>query len=219
MPAIIFDFDGVIVDSEPMHEAALRATLRREGMDFTPEDYRAKYLGFDDRDICLEVARAHDRMLSDVDLARLMQLKCVESSSAIARGMTPPFQGSVELFRAAAGAGPVAICSGARRQEIDAVLAKLGIAGLARVIVSADDVARSKPDPASYRLVVSRLGLRAAECVAIEDTLWGVQSAQGAGVRAVAVCHSMTAAELALADRVVGSIGELSVEDLLGILS
>ena len=116
MPAIIFDFDGVIVDSEPMHEAALRATLRAEGMDFSAQDYRTKYLGFDDRDICIAVAHSYGRTLTSEALARLMQLKCIRTQEAIAQGVATPFPGSVELLKAAAAAGPVAICSGARRE-------------------------------------------------------------------------------------------------------
>jgi HAD superfamily hydrolase (TIGR01509 family) len=218
MPAIIFDFDGVIVDSEPMHEAALRETLRAEGMDFSPQEYRAKYLGFDDRDICVGVARSHGRTLSDSDLAHLMRLKCQKTMDAIAAGIAAPFPGSIELLKAAAAAAPTAICSGARREEIDAVLARLGVLGLAKTIVSADDVAKSKPDPESYRLVVERLGgVKAQECVAIEDTAWGVQSAVGAGVRVVAVCHSMTGAELAKAHRVVASTLDISLAELLAM--
>jgi beta-phosphoglucomutase len=217
MPAIIFDFDGVIVDSEPMHEAALRSTLRAEGMDFTAEDYRTKYLGFDDRDICVQVAAAHGKTLSPTDLARLMRLKCVKTQEAIARGDAAPFPGSVELFRAACAAGPVAICSGARREEIDAVLTSLRITGLANVIVSADDVTKSKPDPESYRLTAQRLREKPQRCVTIEDTAFGVRSAKGAGVRVVAVCHSMKRQELAAADRVVASTAELTLADLAAL--
>ena len=217
MPAIIFDFDGVIVDSEPMHEAALRATLRDEGMDFTAADYRTKYLGFDDRDICVQVSAAHGRTLSPSDLARLMRRKCIKTQEAIARGNAAPFPGSVELFRAACAAGPVAICSGARREEIDAVLKSLFICGLAKVIVSADDVTKSKPDPESYRLTVQRLREKPERCVTIEDTAFGVRSAKAAGVRVVAVCHSMTREELAAADRVVASIAELTLADLTSL--
>jgi beta-phosphoglucomutase len=219
MPAIIFDFDGVIVDSEPMHEAALRATLGAEGMHFTPQEYRTKYLGFDDRDICVGVAQSNGRTLSEQDLARLMRLKCEKTMEAIAAGVAAPFPGSVELLRAAGAAAPVAICSGARREEIDAVLARLGAVGLAQVIVSADDVAKSKPDPQSYRLAVERLGVRAPRCVAIEDTAWGVQSALGAGVQVIAVCHSMTAVELGAAHRVVASTKDLSLADLLAMVN
>ena len=217
MPAIIFDFDGVIVDSEPMHEAALRETLRAEGMDFSPQEYRTKYLGFDDRDICVGVARVHGRTLSDTDLGRLMRLKCQKTTEAIAAGVAAPFPGSVELLRSAAAAAPVAICSGARREEIDAVLARLGVAGLAKVITSADDVSKSKPDPESYRLTVERLGEKPQGCVAIEDTARGVQSARGAGVRVIAVCHSMTRSELEGANRIVASTMELTVADLLSM--
>lgn len=217
MPAIIFDFDGVLVDSEPVHEAAIRAAMAELGMGFTPEDYRTRYLGLDDRDIYGAVARALGRALSEADLAGLRDRKWAHVRDAFAAGRAAPIPGAVELYRAAASACPVAICSGARRDEIDLVLARLELRGLARVIVSADDVARSKPDPESYAFAVQRLGTPAHECVAIEDTDKGVAAARGAGVRVIALCRSMTPGELRGADRLVSSMLELSVTDLLAL--
>jgi HAD superfamily hydrolase (TIGR01509 family) len=218
MPAIIFDFDGVLVDSEPVHEAAIRAAMAGLGMRFTAEDYRTRYLGLDDRDIYAAVARAHGRTLSEPELAGLRERKWAHVRESFAAGRAAPFPGAVQLFRAASAACSVAICSGARREEIDFVLARLELRGLARVIVSADEVARSKPDPESYLLATRRLGVPARECVAIEDTDKGVAAARGAGVRVVGVCHSMTAPELGAADRLVESVLELSVGQLLAMV-
>ncbi len=145
-------------------------------MDFSPHDYRTKYLGFDDRDIYSGVATAHKRVLTPAELARLCDLKWTYAQQAIARGEVPTFAGSVELLKAAAAAGPVAICSGARRHEIELILSNLRIRDLVKVLVTADDVPKSKPDPEPYRLTVRQLGLPAAACVAIEDTDKGVQS-------------------------------------------
>jgi beta-phosphoglucomutase len=219
MAAIVFDFDGVLVDSEPVHEAAIRAAMADLGLHFTAEDYRTRYLGLDDRDIYHAVARAHGRTLSEPDLASLRERKWSHVQEAFGAGRAAPLPGAVDLFRSASAACPVAICSGARREEIDFVLARLELRGLARVIVSADDVARSKPDPESYVLATQRLGLPAGRCVAVEDTDKGVRSARGAGLRVVAVCNSMTGEELrrAGADRLVASAAELSVADLLGL--
>jgi beta-phosphoglucomutase len=218
MPAIVFDFDGVLVDSEPVHEAAIRAAVRELGMDFTPQTYRTRYLGLDDRDIYAAIARGHDRPLSESDLARLNELKWAHVKDSFAKGLAPPLPGAIELFRAAAAAGPVAICSGARRQEIDLVLASLALGGLPRVIVSADDVARSKPDPESYRLAAARLRMAPGECVAIEDTDKGVRSALAAGLKVIAVCHSMTGDELRGAHLVAPSIAELSIASITALV-
>jgi beta-phosphoglucomutase len=219
MPAIVFDFDGVIVDSEPMHEAAIRGAVRELGMDFSPEEYRTRYLGLDDRDIYAAVARASGRELGQREIAKLFELKWEHAQRQIAGGGVRPFAGSVELLRAACEAGPTAICSGALRREIDLILGALGVGGLVTTITSADEVAKSKPDPASYVLTAQRLGLPARECIAIEDTGKGVRSARGAGLMVVGVCHSMAAQELSEADVVVGSTAELSVNRLLGMLA
>jgi beta-phosphoglucomutase len=218
MPAIVFDFDGVLVDSEPVHEAAIRATVRGLGMDFSARDYREKYLGLDDRDIFRAVARAHGRSMSQDELEGVAKTKWEHTRRAFNDGLAAPLPGAVELFRTAASMCPVAICSGAMRQEIDLVLARLELTGLARVIVSADDVAQSKPDPESYRLAISRLGLAPKVCMAIEDTDKGVASAQGAGLKVVAISTSMSPAELRAADLVVPSARALSVPSLLAML-
>jgi beta-phosphoglucomutase len=217
MPAVIFDFDGVIVDSEPAHEAALRAVVRELGMDFSAREYAERFLGFGDRDILERVFADHSQVMSEGDFERASARKWEHFERAIGAGAIPVYGASVELLTRAAGRGPVAVCSGARRREIEAILARIGVRDLVMHIVSADDTARSKPDPAPYELVVRRLGVRASECVAIEDTDKGVASAKGAGVRVVGVCHSMGAERLRGADLVVGSTEELSVERLLAL--
>jgi beta-phosphoglucomutase len=216
MRSIVFDFDGVLVDSEPLHEFALRAAVQKVGMDFTPEQYRTRYLGFDDRDTFQIVAEDHSRALSVTELTLLTDAKREHINQSIADGKVRPFPGSLELLRAAAAAGPIAVCSGARGHEIEAILKRLEARGLVTVLVSADDVARSKPDPEPYLLTAARLGVDARSCVAIEDTTKGVRAAISAGCRVAAVCHSMTAAELSAAGAhtVVETISELSVARL-----
>jgi HAD superfamily hydrolase (TIGR01509 family) len=215
--AIIFDFDGTIVDSEPMHEAALRAAARDLSMDFSEVDYRTKYLGFDDRDIYAAVAAAHNRRLLPADIARLNELKWTHAREAIESGRVPEFEGAVRLMKEAAAAAPIAVCSGARRHELELILGRLGVRDLLQTLVTADDVPKSKPDPAPYMLTTSRLGIPANHCVAIEDTDKGVKSARVAGLWVVGVCHSMTAGELAGAHQVVDSISQLTLETLRGL--
>lgn len=218
--AIVFDFDGVIVDSEPMHEGALLEAARSLGMSFTHERYVHGYLGFDDRDTWRAIAKDNGRTLSEADTARLNELKWIAVQRAMERGEPRAFPGSVELIRAAAARGPVGLCSGARRHEIEPILRRLDVLACFRTIVTADDVAVAKPDPAGYRLTAARLGCTAdrspgAAPVAIEDTLKGVKAARAAGYRVVAVRHSLPEAVFDEADLVVNSTAALSVEDLL----
>ena len=114
---------------------------------------------------------------------------------------------------------PLALCSGALRSDIDPILAQLGVARCFDVIVSADDVRRSKPDPESYALAFARLSERYAalltvpgKSVAVEDTPAGIRSAKGAGLRVLAVTNSYGAGELAEADWIVDSLESVRFE-------
>lgn len=219
-PAIIFDFDGVIVDSEPVHAAALRECLRAEGLELSDEEYAQRYLGLCDRDIIEGVYRAAGRPMDGGALAAIMTRKRAHIELAISRGACTPYDASIALLRAAADAGPTAICSGALRHEIDAVLRRLGLTGLAGVITTAEDTAHSKPDPAPYLLTAARLGVPSRACIAVEDTAHGVASARAAGAAVVGVCHTMAREELeaAGADLVAASTAELTVPGLLSLV-
>jgi len=216
MRAIIFDFDGVIVDSEPLHEEALRVAARELGMDFTREKYFGEYVGYDDRDLYAAVARDNSRVLSAAELARFGELKRRSAMDLIAAGRAVPWPGAVELVREAAEVAPLAVCSGALRAEIEPVLGALKIRSCFREVVSADDVEKSKPDPACYLLTAERLGMQARACTAIEDTPTGARAARDAGMRVVGVCHTVARREMAgVAHRVVERIAELRVLELL----
>jgi beta-phosphoglucomutase len=214
--AIIFDFDGVIVDSEPVHEAALREAVREAGMDLTHERYITEYVGYDDRDCYRVIAADHGRTLTGEQTRRIAARKERAVQAMLAAGRAPAWPGAVELVRAAGAAARVGLCSGARRTEIDPVLGTLGIAACFLAVVSADDVEKSKPDPACYLLTSQRLGVAPGDCTAVEDTVTGASAAREAGMRVVGVCHTVGAAALAgVAHVVVGRIGELTVGELL----
>jgi beta-phosphoglucomutase len=219
MKGIVFDFDGVIVDSEPLHEATLRQAARALGMDFTHEGYVTRYIGYDDRDVLAALAKDHGRTVTTDDDAKFHALKHEAFLSVVSSGGVRAFPGSVELIRSAAARGPVAVCSGARRHEIDPILHALGVAPLFSTIVSADDVRRSKPDPEGYLLTARRLGHSPSDLVAIEDTSFGVASALGAGCRAAAVCHSMPASELSSATRVFESTARITIDALASLFA
>lgn len=216
--AIVFDFDGVIVDSEPVHEDATRRAVRAAGMDFPHEKYVEEYIGYDDRDLFRAIARDHGRELGVPELLELRRVKEGFVQEMLRAGMAPAWPGSVELIRRAAEAGPIAVCSGALRAEIEPVLERLGVRGLFGVIVSADDVSRSKPHPACYELTAARLGVRAGACVAIEDTPMGATAARDAGMRVAGVCHVLgSGAFHGIAHATFASTGVMSVARLLEV--
>ncbi|MBI1369361.1 MAG: HAD-IA family hydrolase [Planctomycetes bacterium] len=218
LEAIVFDFDGVIVDTEPLHYRAFLRVLEPRGIQFDYDAYLEKYIGFDDRDGLRAMFEDHDQTLDDAASLSLRRDKAHAFDTIVAEGVTP-FPGVLELIRAAAAAMPIAICSGALRSDIDAILPALGegeIPDLFRAMVTADDVARSKPDPESYALAARRLGIDPAKCLAIEDTPAGLESARGAGLRTLAVTHSYPADRLRAADRVVTSLDDVTLEKLRG---
>ncbi|MFZ3209585.1 MAG: HAD family phosphatase [Geobacteraceae bacterium] len=215
LTAVIFDFDGVIVDTEPLHYKAFQQVLTPLGLGYSWEHYVAHYMGFDDRDAFHEVFKAGGRSITVFELDQLIERKSRAFQEGIANGVSA-YPGAVELIRSLSGQLPIALCSGALPSDINPILKQLGLAAAFDVIVTAVDVAASKPDPASYLLAVERLSrafadssICAENCIAIEDTPGGIASATAAGVAALAVTNSYTA------DRLKGPI--LIVDTLCGI--
>ncbi len=198
--AILFDFDGVIVDSERLHHETMVETMAGTGPAFDWAFYRENLMGLDDRGAFTALLKRAGVEPTPDEIRRRIERKAVRFAAHAADGRVAAFPGAVELIRACAATGPVGLCSGALRSDIDPVLAALGIADCFSVRVTADDVHASKPDPASYRLCVERLaatfptrGIEPATCVAIEDTTDGIASARGAGIPVVAVASNLPA--------------------------
>jgi beta-phosphoglucomutase len=211
--AVLFDFDGILVDSEPMHYRAFLEILDPLEMGFPWKEYAEIYMGFDDRDAFRVAFRAKGIDLDEANLAKLVAAKSRAFQDGIRNGVTS-YPGAVPMLESLHAAGrPLALCSGALRSDIDPILAQLGVARCFDVIVSADDVRRSKPDPESYALAFARLSERydtlltaPEKSVAVEDTPAGIRSAKGAGLRVLAVTNSYGAGELADADWIVDSL-------------
>jgi beta-phosphoglucomutase len=226
LQAIVFDFDGVIADTEPVHLQAFQAELATLGLSLSREDYLAKYLGVTDREAFAIVAHDQGRELSDDVVEQLVRQKTVRMQALLAA--TPlVFPGVEDRVRDLAAQVPVAIASGALRAEIVAVLSAVGLAPCFPVIVSADDPVAGKPSPAPYQLAMQRLAAHAgmgegfvpSRCVAIEDSHWGITAARAAGMRVVGITSSYTADALSGADYVVGSVAELTVDALRALTS
>lgn len=219
MPAIIFDFDGVIVDSEPLHEAALLQCARERGMSFTHDQYMTKLIGLADRDSLPVLYQLNGRTPTADEHASYFAQKKQLVHEMIERGEARAFPGTIALVRAAAASIPLAVCSGAIRPEIETVLKAFGLDGHFRAIVSADDVRRSKPDPEGYLRACAALETPPSETLAIEDTPTGCRAALAAGLRVIAVGHSLPreAFPAAIADFVASTI-ELNLERALRVI-
>lgn len=202
LSAVIFDFDGVIVDTEPFHHRAFMEVLRPLGISCSWPEYLEQYAGFDDRDAFRSFFCNAGKSLNKGTLKDLLAAKAQAFAQIVAGGVTP-YPGVLGLIRTLAYDLPLGLCSGAVRSDILPILAQLGLENDFRAIVTADDVPVSKPDPACYRLTLQKLGCLAPDlcscingCLAIEDTPTGITAARGAGLSVLAVTNNYPAERL-----------------------
>lgn len=222
--AVIFDFDGVLADSEPLHLAAFQEVLTTIGITLTRDEYYAQYLGYSDRDAFVHVCR--DRGVP-LDAARL------DALLATKQDVFPQLVGEHGLFPGAAACldriaaeVPIAIASGALRHEIELMLDRGGLAGRVPIIVAAGETPRSKPAPDPYARAFDLLvadgylspDTTRAQVVAIEDSEWGLQSARAAGLRTVGVTTSYPADRLPSADLTVSGIDAVTIPALRSLV-
>jgi HAD superfamily hydrolase (TIGR01509 family) len=216
--AIVFDFDGVIANTEPLHYLAFHHVLVQSGITFPEKEYYDRYLGYDDVGVFKAVAT--DRRLSWTieNIARLVQFKAAVIER-LEQNTSVLFPGADAVIRRAAAQMPLAIASGALGAEIRRVLDREGLRSYFKAIVAAEDTPVSKPAADPYRRALALLSqavgapLLPSECVAVEDSPWGLQSARAAGLHTVAIAQTYDRAALE-ADLVLSSIGELDMVSL-----
>ena len=217
--AVVFDFDGVLADTEGAHLAAFQDVFAPRGWTLTRTEYFERYLGYDDRDLVRAFSNDRGLGLAAGEAEALLLDKARRYEQRLSRGSL--------LFPTAASAvarlAPhyrIGIASGSLRGEILAILNANGLGDAFPVVIGADDVARSKPAPDSYAAAVERLGVSPSAAVAIEDSQWGLTSARDAGLRTIGVTTSYPAPALSMAHAIVHSLDEVTVEvvdRLLGV--
>jgi len=215
-PATIFDFNGVLVDDELVHRDAFRDVLEPMGVAFSDEAYVERYLGFDDIGAIRSILHDAGKTVTDAEVEALASAKRPFYMRRAETGLVV-FEGAAEVVRRRAAHGPVAIVSGALRDEIAFALRRMDLADLVSQVISAEDTPRCKPDPMGYELGIAalaeRIGLAGARrALVIEDSLAGIESAKRAGLVCVAVAHSYPEARLLEigADAVVPRIADIS---------
>ena len=218
--AVIFDFNGVLVDDESVHCDLFREVLAGEGVAMDERLYHEKYLGFDDRE-CFETAMLDAGMVVDRERVDAMIARKAVRYFEVAEEGLRFFPRSAEAISSLADRWPVAINSGALRPEIEFSLERMGVRDRVVVIVSAEDASRGKPDPLGYILALEALrrepglaDLPAETCLVFEDSLAGIISAKGAGMKAVGVAQTYSETELAGAgaDAILGDLNPLTPE-------
>jgi beta-phosphoglucomutase len=220
LQAIVFDFDGVIADTEVLHLRAYQQVLAPEGITISNDEYFDKYLGYDDMGVFKAVGKDRGVPMDDGRVKQLITQKSDRYDALSAAG-DMVFPGAADFIRTAAAAVPIAIASGALTHEIEEILDRAGLRSLFKVIVGADQTERSKPDPEPYQTAFARLRLLTGRdlipwrSVAIEDSRWGLASARAADLRCVAVTNTYKADELRPdAELVVAGLHALTLDAL-----
>jgi beta-phosphoglucomutase len=224
--AVIFDFDGTLVDTEPIHFAAFNEVIRPEGIEIPHDEYFARLIGLNDHDCFAAILRENRKDAGEEHIAGLIAQKTAVYQAMVAdREVLYP--GAEKFARDCAQRFPLMIATGTLRAEAEAILRRAGLRELFLDIIAAEDVARGKPEPDGFIAALGRLGfilrrrdpIRADECIAVEDTRAGIEAAHRAGMKALALCHSAPAADLAAADVMRDSISGLDLDEILRALS
>ena len=202
--AVLFDFNGVVIDDEPLQMKAYQEVLRQEGIELTEADYYDS-LGMDDATFVRAAFGRAGREPDDETLRSVIERKSAAHRELLGEEL-PLFPGVVNFVKALAREYPLGLVSMARRVEIDYALGRAGLGAAFGVIVSAEDVTACKPDPACYHGALEHLNrkraearilpFRAEECLVVEDAPPGVRSARAAGMRVLGVTNTVAEREL-----------------------
>jgi beta-phosphoglucomutase len=212
--AVLFDFDGVLCNSEPLHFLAFHEVLAAEKIELTEAEYFNEMIGFDDKGAFKHLFALKGRELDPKTFLRVMTRKNEVMMDLIRRRKFNPLPGVEEFVRGLWRHCPLAICSGALREEIEAMLEGLALRDCFSVIVSAEDVEVGKPDPRGYVLTVKQLierfpskrSLKPADCLIVEDAPTVIREVKRIGFPTLAVATSYPVERLAEADYVVQSL-------------
>lgn len=199
LKAVLFDFNGVIINDEPLHERLIEQLLVEENLRPRAGEFRQYCLGRSDRACLSDLLTLRGRAITDTYLDSLIARKAKAYTEQLqALDKIPTYPGLEDLiFRLRASQVKMAVVSGALRSEIEMVLERMHIRPNFSVVVAGDDLSASKPTPDGYLLAVKRLNqqhpelqLQTADCLAIEDTFAGITAAKRAGIRVVGVANS-----------------------------
>ena len=224
MDALIFDFDGVIVDTERLHYQGFMEVLSGMGVTMGEDTYFEKYSGFDDRDGFNEILGDFGIKTEPGQIAELTEQKTKVVCDMMNESLIP-IPGAVDIIYSARDSGlPMAICSGALKNEIEIAATSVGVRDCFDIIVSAEDVPKGKPDPEGYykarRLLAEHVKkvIDPCRCVVCEDTPAGILAAKGAGMMVCALSTTHPADHLGPADKIIGDFTDISLADLYSLI-
>lgn len=212
--AVIFDMDGVLVDSEPLQEAALAEFLELRGKSMSRADYAAT--------IGLSHQAFWETLIDSLGLEETIE-RCIGDHEALLLPRLAdlsPSPGAFELVTGLASRGiPLAVASSSFRPVVDATLRAIGLTDAFRAVVSGEEVGHGKPDPEIFLLAARRLGVAPGRCVAVEDSPHGVRAAIAAGMACLGVVTAYSAADQLQATRTVASLADVAPSDIADLVA
>lgn len=221
--AVIFDFDGVITDSEVLHLCSFNEVLAQYGIAITSEDYYKNYLGLADLDLFDSLVEQGRLKIDRRQVKNLFEQK-KRAFRKLAKAEGKIIDGVSDFLQMLRENDiPMAICSGALLPEIEMILEGGRLRSFFGVIVSAEQVKKGKPDPEGFLLTLKKLNEKTSrtimpnECIVVEDSHWGLEAAGAAGMHSIAVTNSYDADKLTAADKIVTKLNELNMDDLRGL--
>jgi beta-phosphoglucomutase family hydrolase len=203
--AVIFDMDGVIVDSEPLHVRAFEEVFDQLGHGSDHGIHFPDFFGRSDRVVWESFIARHRPSQSLAELTHVKEQRYLE----LLHATQPIYPGVESLIRTLAANTPLGLASGSVHTMIEAVLALRGLRPLFRAVSSSQDVAHPKPAPDVFLHAAAGLGIAPEECVVIEDSAAGVAAARAAGMRVIAITNSLPADRLQAAHAIVSHYDEL----------
>ena len=207
--ALVFDFDGVLADSEPLHLAATQDVLASMGAALPREEYYADYLGYDDAGMFRALSEARGWGLTRQQIATLIAEKAAAFEGIIS-STDVLYPAAADCVHRLAAHWPLGIASGAFRHEIEAILRRGGLDRYFKFVVGAGDTPESKPQPGPYRLAAQLHHVPPGACLAIEDSRFGIESAKSAGLWCIGITSTYPVSELMAADAIITSLDELT---------
>lgn len=215
--AVIYDFDDTIVDSDPLHIQSWEQNLKAHNVQNI-----ADFKDFREKNMMGKSSRENAKLLVDhykinVDPEDFYHSKAdIYMKNVDKLELLPGVIYSLDLFKKSNLR--LAVATGSPRKYIDAVTSRLGLKDYFELIVSADDVQKSKPDPESFIVTCHKLGLNPSECVVIEDATVGVQAAKAAGCKCIAIPNrNVKIQDYSQADLVLESLEKITIDDILGL--
>ncbi|MBD0776783.1 HAD family phosphatase [Maribacter sp. ANRC-HE7] len=212
---IIFDMNGVITDDEDCHELATEGAFKEIGFEMTPEIYRKFCLGRTDVSAFKDIMGTYG--IEHVEINDLIAAK-TRQYMVLVKGNLRVFDGVIDLIKRLYKSYDLALTTSSTYEEANAVIDLLRLHKYFKVVVTSKDVTKGKPDPEPYLLTADKLGVPTVECLVIEDSENGVKSAKAAGMACVAITNSEKPDQLVLADRIVSTYSEITVDfiDIFG---